>query len=93
MPLSIEDLRRRLANAGKPYALRELSPHQQLVKMAHERGLRYFRLKERDRYAIYDNETSKKISGKKLIPAKEAIELLSAYVRHSELHGDNNPDA
>ena len=80
MPLSIEELRKRLHLPFQPDPLQ---------KMAREKGYRYFRLKEYDRYAIYDNETNEKVSGKKLISAKEAIEIMSTRVRHGELHTDN----
>jgi hypothetical protein len=85
MPLSIEELKYRLANAGRH------GIHDQLVKMAREKGYRYFQLKNRDAYAIYDAETNEPISGKKLIPGKEALRLMETLVRHDQLHGDNDP--
>jgi hypothetical protein len=84
MPLSIEDLRDRLA--GRP-----LLPDR-VQRTARDRGYRFFRLKKYDAYAIYDNATNEKVSGKKLIPGEEAIRLMETLVRHSELHGDNDPD-
>jgi hypothetical protein len=72
--------------------LEEITDFLQVQKMARERGYRYFKLRNGDAYALYDVETDEKISGKKLIPAKEALELMSRRVRHFELHGDNDSD-
>jgi hypothetical protein len=83
MSLSIEELKERLANVGL---------HDRLVRTARERGYNYFRLQTKNAYAIYDKETDEKVSGKMLISAKEAIELMEIRVRHSELHGDFDPD-
>jgi hypothetical protein len=86
MPLSIEELRYRLKTG-------RTSEHDRLVRTARERGYRYFQLKNSDAYAIYDAATNEQVSGKKLIPAKEALRLMETLVRHSELHGDNDPDS
>ena len=76
-----------------PLDFEEIRDFLTVQKMARERGYRYFKLRSGDAYALWDEATDEKVSGKKLIPAKEALELMSRRVRHAELHGDFDPES